>query len=250
MRLAVSDTGFDQLNEVAIDLQNNGIHYIELVPTKHKSFKQLTELDLINYKAQINSIGLAPISLLSLFYTLDIKDVSEVSDIINHFCYLNDMMVKLDCDLMVFGSPTMRKKIDGWEEYVKEILFRVDSVLSISGKQLIIEPVASTYGAEFFTTIDEIVTHLKRANYTNIFTMIDTHNLFLENQDPIEKFLEYSEHIKHIHVAEVGLGKLTNRKFHKQFAKILQDYPHVITHEIRDKKSFKESVKVFGDIYG
>jgi len=247
--LAVSDTGFEDIEDVVHELYISGIPYLEIVPTKIKPFSELTIFDLIEYKSKLNHHNLAPYSLLSLFYTLDIPDVSHVTSIVNHLTKLDTYMVELNCDLMVFGSPTMRKKIDGWEGYIHDIFSQVDKVLSISGKYLIIEPVAKTYGAEFFTTIDEIVTHLKKAKYTNIFTMIDTHNLFLENQDPIEKYLEYQEYIKHIHVAEIGLGALTNKKFHKEFAKVLQDYPHVITHEIRDRDNFKKSIKMFGDIY-
>jgi sugar phosphate isomerase/epimerase len=80
--------------------------------------------------------------------------------------------------------------------------------------------------------------------------MIDTHNLFLEKQDPIEKYLQYKDYIKHIHVAEIGLGPLRNNTFHKKFAKVLEDYEHVITHEIRDRDNFKKSIKTFTEIYG
>jgi len=249
MKLAVSDTGFDKLEDVSIELQNS-VYFLEIVPTKIKPFKDLSLDDLLDYKSKINSLGLAPYSLLSLFYTLDIPDVSHVNDIYNHFCKLNHYMVELNCNLMVYGSPTMRKAIPGWEEFCHNIFSRLDKELIKTGKYLIIEPVASSYGAEFFTTIDDIVEFLEKNQYSNIFTMIDTHNLFLEKQDPIEKYLQYKDYIKHIHVAEIGLGPLRNNAFHKKFAKVLEDYEHVITHEIRDRDNFKKSIKTFTEIYG
>lgn len=249
MKLAVSDTGFDQLEDVDIELQNS-VYYLEIVPTKIKPYKDLTLDDLLKYKSKINSLGLAPYSLLSLFYTLDIDDVSKVDLIKEHLYYLNCVMVELNCDLMVFGSPGLRKKIPGWETYIDEILFFIDKALSISGKYLIIEPVASHYGAEFFNTVEEIVTYLDTKKFTNIFTMIDTHNSFLEKTNPIEEYKRFKNYIKHIHVAEVGLGQLKNKSFHKKFAKVLEDYEFVVTHEIRDRENFKKSLKTFKEIYG
>lgn len=250
MRLAVTDTGFDKLEDVAVDLQNNSISYIEIVPTKNAPYSKDTLSNLLEYKKQINGISLAPYSLLSLFYGTDVKDLSEVSAIKYHLDYLNNIMVELDCNLMVFGSPNLRKKIPGWESYIDEILIHIDKVLSISGKYLIIEPVAIQYGAEFFNTIEEIVTYLDKMNFTNIFTMIDTHNSFLEKTNPIEEYKRFKNYIKHIHVAEIGLGKITNKTFHKEFANVLQDYEYTITHEIRDREKFKESLRLFGAIYG
>ena len=249
MKLAVSDTGFDKLEDVANELQNS-VHYLEIVPTKIKPYDILTVDDLLNYRSKLINLGIAPYSLLSLFYTLEIPNISYTEEIINHFRKLNEYMVDLNCDLMVFGSPTMRKAIPGWEDYLHYIFTIIDKELKVSGKYLIIEPVAAHYGAEFFTTIDEIVSFLREHNYTNIFTMIDTHNLFLEKQDPIEKYLQYKDYIKHIHVAEIGLGQLKSKSFHKKFAKVLEDYEHVITHEIRDRENFKKSLKTFKEIYG
>lgn len=249
MKLAVSDTGFNQLEDVAIELQNS-VEYLEIVPTKIKPFKDLSIFDLLDYKTRLGQLGLSPYSLLSLFYTLDIPDVSHTEDITNHLVKLNHYMVELNCDLMVYGSPTMRKAIPQWESHCHEIFSNLDKELSKSGKYLIIEPVALSYGAEFFTTIDDIVKFLDKYQYSNIYTMIDTHNLFLENQDPIEKYLEYKDYIKHIHVAEIGLGELKNKPFHKKFAKTLQNYEYVVTHEIRDRDNFTKSLKTFEEIYG
>jgi sugar phosphate isomerase/epimerase len=144
----------------------------------------------------------------------------------------------------------MRKAIPQWEDHLVNIFNRLDKELNQTGKYLIIEPVASSYGAEFFTTIDDIVKFLDKYRYSNIYTMIDTHNLFLENQDPVEKYLEYKDYIKHIHVAEIGLGELKNKPFHRKFAKTLQNYEYVVTHEIRDRDNFTKSLKTFEEIYG
>jgi sugar phosphate isomerase/epimerase len=249
MKLAVSDTGFDQLQDVASHLTSS-VEYLEIVPTKIKPFKDLTIFDLLTYRSSLVNIGLAPYSLLSLFYTLDIPDVSHTEDIYNHLVKLNHYMVDLNCELMVYGSPTMRKAIPQWEDHLVNIFNRLDKELNQTGKYLIIEPVASSYGAEFFTTIDDIVKFLDKHQYSNIYTMIDTHNLFLENQDPVEKYLEYKNYIKHIHVAEIGLGELKNKPFHKKFAKTLQNYEYVVTHEIRDRDNFTKSLKTFEEIYG
>lgn len=248
MKLAATDTGFDNIIDVADDLYKS-VNYLEIVPTKHKSYKDLSVNDLINYKKSINDIGLSPYSLLSLFYTLDIPNVSYVEEIINHLYKLNNYMVALDCNLMVFGSPNMRKKIPGWENFITEILFYLDKVLNMSNKYFIIEPVAPQYGAEFFTTIDEIVSFLDKNSFTNIFTMIDTHNLFLIEQDPIQQYKNYKDYIKHIHIAEVGLGELKNKDFHTRFANTLSNYEYVLTHEIRDRNNFVSSIKTFKEIY-
>lgn len=250
MKLAISDIAFDDFKDAVPYLYDSGIEYIEVVPTKNKPFSTLTVDDLLNYKKLLNSYGFSPYSFLSLFYTLDVKSIDETEIIINHFKRLANYLNVIDGDLMVFGSPTFRKKTPTWESSVDTIFSSIDKTLKDLGKYIIIEPVSSYYGSEFFTTVDEICEYLSKKNYSNIFTMIDTHNSMLEKRNPIEEFNRCKSFIKHIHVAEPGLIGLKKRTLYNKFSEAIRGFEYVVTHELRAKEDFKKSIKLFGNIYG
>ena len=248
MKLAVSDLGFDSIEDTGKYLVANGIEYLELVLTKNKPFSELTTHDILLYKQSIERNNLIPYSLLSIFYGLNINTIDDNNIIMTHFDKLIRYMEIMGCKLMILGSPNLRKKITGWDKRLNRVLTQVDIMLRECKKYLIIEPVSSYYGGEYFVTVSEVVKYLECNNYSNIFTMIDTHNSWLENKDPSQEYNLYKDYIKHIHVAEKGLGILSSFD-HSNFSQSIRDYKYVITHEIRDKKIFRESVSIFTGIY-
>ncbi len=73
---------------------------------------------------------------------------------------------------------------------------------------LCIEPNSKYYGGEYFFTIKEIVNFITLNNFCNIKTMVDTHNLLLENQNIEESIYNFKDHIKHIHISEINLSEI------------------------------------------
>ena len=249
MQLAVSDLGFDGIENVANVLQQNGIEYIEVVPSKIKPYHALNVRDMLMYKDILADYNLKPYSFLSLFYGIEIKDLSEVDKILNHFQVLITYAQLTEVKKLVFGSPALRKKSPNWEQHLQYIFTRLDKMLDKTGISVIIEPVSSYYKAEFWYETGEIVNFIVNNKLKNIRTMVDTHNAMLEGEDPCLLYLRWKQYIGHIHIAEIGLGRLKSVEMHLKFSNTIRDYKDVITHEITDKLRFAESVKTFSEIY-
>ncbi|MFZ9611012.1 MAG: sugar phosphate isomerase/epimerase family protein [Methylococcales bacterium] len=247
MKLAVTNLSFEGSAEDYLFLQQCDINYLEVCPAKDIAYKDLTRNDFIDLDRSTN---LYIYSFLSLFYNIDVS-IKDTEKMLEQFVKLKGYLSTVNGKVMVFGSPGLRKKIPGWKKHITELFTSVDKLLHDTKMYVIIEPVAKKYGAEFFTTIDEIVEFLKENKFKNIYTMIDTHNLKLEKQDPVEKFKEYEKWIKHIHVSEIDLVGIRDIESHIRFSKVLKkhNYKHVITHEINDKVDFRKSAELFGGIY-
>jgi sugar phosphate isomerase/epimerase len=249
MKLAVSDLGFNGIESVADSLQQLGIEYIEIVPTKIKPYSAMRVDDIKMYRDILSDYNLKPYSFLSLFYGTDVKDISEVDKIIDHFKTLIEYAQAVDVKKLVFGSPVLRKKITGWESHLQNIFVTLDSVLKDTGVSVIIEPVSANHGAEFWHTVKEVTEFIKSNKLKHIFTMIDTNNSLTEGEDPALVYLQHQRLIKHIHITEPGFGELENLAFHMRFSNTIRNYPDVITHEITNKEVFHESIKTFSQIY-
>jgi len=69
-----------------------------------------------------------------------------------------------------------------------------------ANQTLLIEPNGKLYGGTFFHKIDEIVNFIDASKFTNIATMVDTHNSILENQSPLSNYTTYKNYVQHVHV--------------------------------------------------
>jgi len=249
MHLAVTDLGFDGIETVADKLQQYNIEYIEVVPTKIKPYNALTQADMVMYKGQLANYKLKPYSFLSLFYGIDIKDFRSTNSILTQFSTLVNYAKAVGVKKLIFGSPGLRKKIQGWEYFVEDLFTELDKKLKGTGVSVIIEPVSKELGAEFWNDTKEVGDFIHYFNLNNIYTMIDTQNAMLLGDDPCLIYEQFEHSIKHIHIAEPGFGKLKNLEMHREFSTAIRDYRDVITHEITNKEEFVESIKTFSEIY-
>jgi sugar phosphate isomerase/epimerase len=249
MQLAVTDLAFDGIETVADKLQQYGIEYIEVIPTKIKPYYALSQTDIVMYKDILADYNLKPYSFLSLFYGIDIKNVSQVDIILTQFNTLINYAKAIGVKKLIFGSPSLRKKIPGWEYNLESIFTKLDIMLKGTGISVIIEPVSKEWGTEFWYDVSEVVDFIQSFDLKRIHTMIDTQNAMLQGDDPSLLYVQYKRHIKHIHIAEPGFGKLKNLEMHMKFSNAIRDYKDVITHEITNKDEFRESIKIFSEIY-
>jgi sugar phosphate isomerase/epimerase len=99
--------------------------------------------------------------------------------------------------------------------------------------------------------VDEIVDFIESNNFKNIKTMIDTHNIILEGEDPITVLDRNYNHIYHIHVSEENLKPLMDIDFHLKFSDKLKslDYKGIVTYELLPCDDFENEIKLFKKIY-
>jgi len=253
MNLSVSNLAWDSDTHIEIleMLNDIGIVQIEGVPVKINSWQNLTIPEIINFKQHMDSKQIQVKSLQSIFYNSDIDNLQNYYTVIKHFEILFKLSKILGVQTIVFGSPGLRKKYSGWYDDLVQIFTTLDQMLDETSLQIVIEPNASTYGGEYFLTVPEIVEFITTHQFNNIKTMIDTHNVLLENQNPVELLDQYQEYITHIHVSEKNLAPFNLNEFHINFAQKLQDiqYKNIITYEVLPHSNFKETAQLFVSTY-
>lgn len=251
--LAISNLAWDyhESEEYFDVFKNIGINKIECVLTKIKDWDKLTLNDVIKYKNFLYNSNIEAYSIQSLFYNIKCESFKDDDVTIKHFMRLIEYAKILGVKILVLGSPNLRKKYNNWETEIVNLFKKVDVLLSNTGIILTIEPNASEYGGQYFTKISEIVEFIKTNNLTNIRTMIDTHNLTLENCDPTIEFTKYNDYINHIHVSETGLNPIIETDTHNIFSKKLIEFSYngVITYETKKDDKFIESLKLFNNLY-
>ena len=254
MNLAVSNFAWDfnNIDHVGKILNENNINHIELVFSKYKDWSELNESEIHNLKELLTKHNLSCLSSQSLFFNIDCKSiVTESEKFVNHFRTLISYSKILGIKTLVFGSPGLRKTNDVIDSNLHETFKKIDELLDDTGVQLCIEPNSSVYGGDFFYTISEIVNFIKTHDFSNIFTMCDTHNSWLENKDPNEELVEFFPYIKHIHISEPKLVPIDNEYTHSRISKTLKDleYNGVITYELNKCDAFDDTVRHFNLIY-
>jgi sugar phosphate isomerase/epimerase len=253
MNLALSNFAWDNQDSETIfkSLKENGINNIESVLTKIKDWSELETKDIVSYKKYLDDNGIIPYSIQSLFYGVKCVDITDVNIIKSHFDKLIYYSKLLGVKVLVFGSPGLRKKTNGWEDSLIEIFTYVDNILIGTDIKVLIEPNTSSYGGEFFHTVSDIVNFIESNNLKNVRTMIDTHNSLLENLDPNVELVNYFNYIEHIHISEPKLVVIKEDEFHINFSKTIKnsEYNKTITYEVMKSIDLIPSIKTFSKIY-
>jgi sugar phosphate isomerase/epimerase len=236
MKLAVSNLCLT--DEELPHLKKIGIDYVECAITKINQWDLINEEVLLFYKKKLNDNELQTYSIQSIFNNIK-------QDFKTHFKKILHYTKILNCKILVFGSPNLRNdnfKID---------FNLIDDMLSDYKIQFLIEPNSKYYGANFFNNLNEIIRFIKKNNFKNISTMIDTHNIILENGNPIIELQKNYEYISHIHISEKNLKNFEEKPFHYLFSKKLKEYSYdkIITYESIENKNVLESIKQFKKTY-
>jgi sugar phosphate isomerase/epimerase len=251
MKLSISNLAWDHKNlEATLKiLEKYEVKNIEGVLSKINKWDQIDELQLRDFKSILESFGVKIPSIQSIFYDVDIDSLNNKNKFIHHIKKLIEFSKVLGFDVLVFGSPNLRKNFDF--NTIVDVLTNVNELLSENGIIMCIEPNSKIYNGEYFNTITEIVNFLNLNNFSNIKTMIDTHNLLLESEDPIEIIEKYYNHIYHIHISENKLLPLSDLEFHKKFSEKIKSlgYENIITYELLQCDDLEEKIKIFTKIY-
>jgi sugar phosphate isomerase/epimerase len=252
MKLALSNFAWDSdENESIFKILNSiGITNIEGVLTKINQWDNLTESELIQYKELLQRNNIQMESIQSIFYGVDCNYLSEYKTI-EHYRKLIGYCKILNVKVMVLGSPSLRKYINGWYDNLSNVLKKIDEMLDGTGIQLSIEPNTRGYGGDYFYNLNEIVDFIVHNDFKNIKTMVDTHNVILEGLNPVNDLISHFKHVNHIHISEPKLKTLSDVDFHKNFSKTLKelDYKGIVTYEVVKCEGLIESVKEFYELY-
>jgi len=251
MNLSLSNLAWnnDTTDIVLPLLKERGITQIEGVLTKLGDWDILTDEILTTFKTKLDVNGIKMKSIQSIFYNLKCYGIKDTDVVYEHILRLLNFCKIFGIEVMVFGSPNMRKGCV--DKSLIEIFTTIDNMLDGSGVELSIEPNSKIYGGDYFYNLHEITEFIIKNKYKNIKTMIDTHNLILEGYDPSVEFLKYKNQINHIHISEVNLKPISNLEFHKNFSNILKvgNYEKTITYEVNNLINIDTNINTFIELY-
>jgi sugar phosphate isomerase/epimerase len=251
MNLAVSNLSWDNINndKVFEILQKNKINFIEGVLSKISKYDDLSDEKLNEFKKLLKKYNLHIPSIQSIFYGVDVNSLNDHDKILKHFNSLIKISKKLNYKIMVFGSPNLRNKIDNTK--LNKLFKKIDDLLTNENLILCIEPNTKKYNGEYFFSVKEIVDFIKLNDFKNIKTMVDTHNIILEGEDPIKVLDQHYEYIHHIHVSEENLHPLLDFDFHLKFSNKLKslNYNGIITYELLPCDDFENQIRIFSEVY-
>jgi len=216
MKLAMSNLAFggrfDPL--IAVSLKKAGLSGVELAPTAiWGTEKQPTSKQIRQERRRWADEGLQVPSIQSLLYgrsDLALFDRETWPALRHRLMQMAEIADLLDAGVMVFGSPRNRVRGDlGVESATSmaaeffsslvEPLEHVDVILTL-------EPNPETYGADFMTTYQEVLTVVDEIKSLHIQPQIDTGCLHLSGEDPAMNVRQRVP--AHVHISAPGLGSL------------------------------------------
>ena len=250
MKLGISNLAWnnnDEFKDIVPILKENNINYIEIVFSKHLTWNNpIHQLDA--FMNIIEKNNLKTLSTQSIFFNSNVNSFND-NNFLKHLEVISNLSKEIGVNKLVLGSPNMR--IDKNCNKLSEILIEADKLMLDKNQTLLLEPNSKIYNGEFFHTVKEIVEFIKTNNFTNINTMIDTHNIILENEDPVIIFNQYKEYIKHIHVSENNLSSIIESNNHNSLSETLYNskYDDLIIYETKPSTQLKEDIELFSKIY-
>jgi len=250
MKLGISNLAWEnsELENIIPILKANGVRYIETVLPKYIDWEVLDTTNLLNYVDILYKYDLSTLSTQSIFYNSSVKDFSD-PNFVNHLKKVFDISKLLNINLAVLGAPTIRLSYISKE--VVSNLHLIDFYLKDTNQVLLLEPNSKVYKGDYFHTISEIVNFIEDNKFSNIKTMVDTHNIILENEDPTENYLKYKNLIFHIHISEKGLDSFAPSEKHIILSNTLKqtNYEGLIIYEAKPSDNLTFDIEQFAKIY-
>ncbi len=243
MNLGITQLAFNsshELEDLAPLLSELKIQNLEIIP-----FRMNSKEDSIIKISKKYDLTLG--SSQSILFGSDIKDFLQ-EDFPDYIVSVFNRFSNLNTNVLVLGSPGQRKSFE--EDRLSIQFHKIDKSLS-SNSILCIEPNCQSYGGGYFFTVSEIADFIRKNRFTNIRTMIDTHNIINEGQSPSQIFEEFADLIHHVHVSENELSSFQESEEHRKLAKSLKEFNYrgIITYEVKPQSNLEESLKQFKSIY-
>jgi sugar phosphate isomerase/epimerase len=252
MKIGLSELAWDNtidLNKLLVELVIYDISFVELIIPKHIDWDLVETTRLKDFLNTLNRFNINIESTQSVLFNSKVKSISDNSLFIDHMNTVFDICKKFSIKKIVLGAPSLRQNCD-IEELVSAFK-QLDLKLNNTDRVLLLEPNSRHYNGDYFFTVDEIVSFIKKNNFKNIKTMIDTHNIILENQSPSEIFTTYYDYIDHIHVSEINLDSFKPSNDHYELANKLKEfnYKGLVIYECKKSNTLIEDIKLFSNIY-
>jgi sugar phosphate isomerase/epimerase len=247
MKLGISCLAWDDYIDLGYLKQNN-IGYIEMVFPKFIEWDDKNFYKLNKFIDKIKKYNIEILSTQSIFFNSGVDNFHS-KNFIEHIRKVVDICDKIKVSKLVLGAPSLRTSKINFG--LLNNFYYIDNLLRKYNQILLLEPNSKIYNGNYFYTVDEIVNFISHNNFLNIKTMIDTHNIILEKQDPSDIFIKNSPYIDHIHVSEQNLGDFKESPEHNRLSKVLKDnkYDGLIVYESKPSLNLLKSIELFNKTY-
>jgi sugar phosphate isomerase/epimerase len=238
MNLSISLLGFSDKKNFEDQIQHlqlNNINFVEGVYSKLNEFLPICK----KYNFQIKSTQ-------SLLYGSNIKDFTE-NGFIDHLKSTIKFYKTFGIETLVLGSPKQRNI---WNEAkLLSIFSQLNLICQQENVILCIEPNCKQYGGSYFYNLSQIVNFIDKGKFSNIKTMIDTHNLLNENLSPSKEFEMYHNYVSHIHISENNLNPIKYNDEYVLLSQKLKDlnYNGIVNYEVFPHQNL--NIKLFSNLF-
>lgn len=230
MELAVSNIAWtnEEEVEVAERLQQLGVKYVEVAPTKVWEDPTKTPVEEAqSYTEFWRNYDIEVVAFQSiLFARPDLKIFESAENRRQTLAYLQDFIglaSNMDAGVMVFGSPKNRQRGDMGEEeaypIAKDFFRTLGKAAQEKGIYFCIEPNAPQYACDFVTTAQEGINLVKEVASPGFGLHLDIACMTLAGDDIAKSVKDAKPYLKHFHISAPMLGQVeANTDVHHQEA--------------------------------
>lgn len=217
MKLAVSNIAWIPEEEpiIADRLQELGVKYIELAPTKYWQDPTIvSEAEARQKVVWWQQYGITPVAFQSMLFNrpdLKLFDSAELRE--EAAVYMEKFIAlagAMGVSRMVFGSPKNRQRGDMSSvqamEIAAEYFGRLAKAASACNTEVCIEPNAPQYTCDFITNAHEGLEFVKNLNAKGVGLHLDTACMTLAGDDIEQSIIAAGDALHHFHVSAPMLG--------------------------------------------
>jgi sugar phosphate isomerase/epimerase len=223
VKLAVSNIAWtaDEEPEVAELLQELGVRYVEIAPTKvwddpiHATDDQIAKYLDFWKKHDIEVVAFQSM----LFSRPDLKIFESTENRSETLVYLKDFIAlagKMRTGVMVFGSPKNRQRgnmpAEEAQRIAKEFFTELGDESQKQGVYFCIEPNAPQYACDFITTAQEGIDLVGAANNPGFGLHLDIACMALAGDDITKSITDAAPLLRHFHMSAPQLGQVEDRE--------------------------------------
>lgn len=248
MKLAVSNIAWQDSEEEVIAelLQNLGVKYVEIAPTKRWEDPTLaTQEEINNYIDFWGQYGIEIVAFQSMLFNrpdLTIFENSEKREqTLQYLSAFTELAGKFGAKRMVFGSPKNRNRGDMSPAEALEVATPFFSALGAvaqkNGVIFCIEPNAPQYTCDFITNSTEGIELVTKIDSSGIGLHLDAACMALAGEDLGESIRHAADRIEHYHISSPMLAQVEPRSDvdHKNAVAALKEiaYDKIVSIEMR-----------------
>lgn len=223
MKLVVSSIAWTNEEEVDVAkvLQELGVKYVEIAPTKLWDEPIETSDEKIEeYKKWWANYGIEIVAFQSMLFAHPDYKIFEseakrevTKKYLQDFTYLAG---KMGAQRMVFGSPKNRQKGDLSDEAAQTIaidFFKdIAETAQTNNTIFCVEPNALQYNCDFITTAKQGIELVKAVNHPGFGLHLDIACMTLAGDDIADSIKESAPYLKHFHISAPMLEQVEDRE--------------------------------------